>query len=117
MLRAALLALIALVALAVDPVDELTMAIRNGSPREALEKTQVWLRSHSANAKDTMTSMPLLSHAVAIRAPAGSHATQLTSLPCLYVWTGSSRPTSKTCTVPSSHAVAIRAPAGSHATE
>ena len=23
---------------AVDPVDELTMAIRNGSPREALEK-------------------------------------------------------------------------------
>ena len=56
MLRAALLALIALVALAVDPVDELTMAIRNGSPREALEKTQVWLRSHSANAKDTMTS-------------------------------------------------------------
>ena len=66
MLRAALLALTAPVALAVDPVDELTMAIRNGSPREALEKTQVWLRSHSANAKDTMTSMPLLSHAVAI---------------------------------------------------
>ena len=66
MLRAALLALtLAPVALAVDPVDELTMAIRNGSPREALEKTQVWLRSHSANAKDTMTSMPLLSHAVA----------------------------------------------------
>ena len=51
MLRAALLALTAPVALAVDPVDELTMAIRNGSPREALEKTQVWLRSHSANAK------------------------------------------------------------------
>ena len=38
MLRAALLALIALVALAVDPVDELTMAIRNGSPREALRQ-------------------------------------------------------------------------------
>ena len=51
MLRAALLALIALVALAVDPVDELTMAIRNGSPREALEKTQVWLRSHSGRAE------------------------------------------------------------------
>ena len=46
MLRAALLALtLAPVALAVDPVDELTMAIRNGSPREALEKTQVWLRN------------------------------------------------------------------------
>ena len=52
MLRAALLALTAPVALAVDPVDELTMAIRNGSPREALEKTQVWLRSPSGFRED-----------------------------------------------------------------